>query len=142
MAAALAAGADGVRIGTRFVASEEAGAHPIYVDALIGAHAQDTAYTEAFSATWPKAPHRVLRSCVAAAEANTNEIVGEIPSLDGTRFPITRFSADVATRETTGAIEAMSLWAGESVGGVNRVQPAAEKVRELAEEAEKLLRRW
>jgi NAD(P)H-dependent flavin oxidoreductase YrpB (nitropropane dioxygenase family) len=142
MAAALAAGAAGVRVGTRFVASEEAGAHPVYRDALLGARAHDTIYTEGFSATWPNAPHRVLRSCVAAAEANTNEIVGEIPSLDGTRFPFTRFSADVATREATGAIEAMSLWAGESVGAVRRVQPAAEIVRELAEEAEKQLRRW
>ena len=43
---------------------------------------------------------------------------------------------------TTGAVEAMSLWAGESAGGVTRVQPAADIVRELAEGAERLLRRW
>jgi hypothetical protein len=36
----------------------------------------------------------------------------------------------------------MSLWAGESVGRVTRVQPAAEIVAELADEAERLLRRW
>jgi nitronate monooxygenase len=47
-----------------------------------------------------------------------------------------------ATQDTTGEIEAMSLWAGESVGGVKRVQPAADIVMELAEEAETLLRRW
>jgi nitronate monooxygenase len=35
MAAALAAGADGVRVGTRFAAAEEAGAHPRYVEALL-----------------------------------------------------------------------------------------------------------
>jgi hypothetical protein len=40
-----------------------------------------------------------------------------------------------------GAIEAMSLWAGESVGGVTSVQPAAEIVHELAGEAETLLQR-
>ena len=34
------------------------------------------------------------------------------------------------------AIGAMSLWAGESVGAVKRVQPAAEIVRELVEETE------
>ena len=49
MAAALAAGADGVRVGTRFVAAAEAAVHPEYVAALIAAEAQDTAYTEAFS---------------------------------------------------------------------------------------------
>ena len=32
--------------------------------------------------------------------------------------------------------------AGESVGGVRRVQPAAEIVRELADGAERLLGRW
>ena len=38
----------------------------------------------------------------------------------------------------TGAIEAMSLWAGESVGGVKRGQPAAEIIQELAGEAARL----
>jgi hypothetical protein len=42
----------------------------------------------------------------------------------------------------TGEIDAMALYAGESVGGVTRVQPAAEIVHELAEGAEQLLRRW
>ena len=46
------------------------------------------------------------------------------------------------TRGVTGAVEAMPLWAGESVGGVTRAQPAAEILQELAEEAERLLRRW
>ena len=68
MAAALAAGADGVRVGTRFVAAAEAGVHPEYVAALIAAEPQDTAYTEAFSVGWSNAPHRVLRSSIAAAE--------------------------------------------------------------------------
>jgi hypothetical protein len=36
----------------------------------------------------------------------------------------------------------MPHWAGESVDGIKRVQPAAEIVHELADEAEKLLRRW
>jgi nitronate monooxygenase len=79
---------------------------------------------------------------VAAAEAFPGEIVGEHLSLDGTRTPWHRFECDVATRDTTGAIAAMPHWAGESVSSVTRVQPAAEIVRELAEEAEALLRRW
>lgn len=49
MAAALAAGADGVRVGTRFVASMEADMHPVYTDALIAANAKDSAYTLAFN---------------------------------------------------------------------------------------------
>jgi NAD(P)H-dependent flavin oxidoreductase YrpB (nitropropane dioxygenase family) len=42
LAAVLAAGADGARIGTRFVAARESGAHPRYVDALIAARPEDT----------------------------------------------------------------------------------------------------
>jgi hypothetical protein len=44
------------------------------------------------------------------------------------------------TKETLGTIKAMSLFAGESVGDVRRVQSAEEIVNELAGEAEKLLR--
>ena len=142
VAAALAAGADGVRVGTRFVAAREAGAHPEYVAALIAARAEDTVYTRAFHLGWPDAPHRVLRSCVAAAEAFGGEVVGEALRLDGTRAPIPRFATTVADRNTTGAVGSMPLWAGESVGGVTRVRPAAEIVQELAEGAEALLRRW
>jgi nitronate monooxygenase len=58
MAAALVAGADGVRIGTRFVAAAEAGAHPAYVPALVAASAGDTVYTDRFAVGWPDAPHR------------------------------------------------------------------------------------
>jgi NAD(P)H-dependent flavin oxidoreductase YrpB (nitropropane dioxygenase family) len=141
LAAVLAAGADGARVGTRFAAAEESDAHPLYVEALLAAQPADTVYTEAFSVGWD-APHRVLRSCVAEAEAFPGDLVGEVPTLDGTREPLPRLAPDAINRGTTGAIAAMPLWAGESVGGVTRVQPAAEIVRELAGEAEWLLRRW
>ena len=88
------------------------------------------------------APGRTLRSAVDAAMAFPGDVVGEVPSLDGTRVPLHRFEPEVASTGATGAIEAMSLWAGESVGGVTGVQPAAEIVGELAAEAERLLRRW
>src|SRR5438067_3107192 len=68
MAAALAAGAAGVRVGTRFVASREANTHPVYLQALIDAQPEDTVLTETFSLGWPHAPHRVLRSSVIVAE--------------------------------------------------------------------------
>ena len=83
MAAALAAGASGVRIGTRFVAAAEADAHPVYVERLIASRSEDNVYSEAFSTNWPNAPHRVLRSCISAAEALETEIVGETPDLFG-----------------------------------------------------------
>jgi NAD(P)H-dependent flavin oxidoreductase YrpB (nitropropane dioxygenase family) len=143
LAAVLAAGADGARMGTRFVAAKEAGAHPTYVRALIQAEAQDTVYTDAFSFGWPDAPHRCLRSCVEAASAFEGDIVGEqFVAYSQEHRPVHRFQSLAVTEDTTGEIEAMSLWAGESVGGVKRVQPAGEIVRDLVEEAERLLRQW
>lgn len=143
LAAVLAAGADGARVGTRFVAAEEAGAHPYYVQALIQAEAKDTIYTDTFSYGWPDAPHRVLRSCVEAAKAFPGEIVGERMSLySGHRAPVHRLEPLPVMRDTTGSVEAMSLWAGESVAGVTKLQPAAEIIQELTEESEQLLRRW
>ena len=68
--------------------------------------------------------------------------MGERVQPDGTRAPVRRFGLGMPLETTTGAVEAMSLWAGESVSGVTRVQAAAEIVRELAEGAEHLLRRW
>jgi NAD(P)H-dependent flavin oxidoreductase YrpB (nitropropane dioxygenase family) len=130
VAAALAAGAAGVRVGTRFATALESGAHPAYVDALLRAESEDTVLTEAFSVMWPNAPHRVLRSCVAAAERLTEELAGEV-DYAGRVLPIPRLSFFVPTAETRGHIECMALYAGESVGAVTRRQPAAEIVRDL-----------
>ena len=143
MAAVLAAGAAGVRVGTRFIAASESEAHPAYVQALIAAGANDTILTERFAGGWP-VPHRVLRSCLEAAEAFDGDVVGErVHPLHGTKIKIARFQGDLTvTKRFTGAIEAMPLWAGESVGGIKRVQPAGEIVHELADEAEHLLRHW
>jgi len=144
MAAALAAGASAVRVGTRFVAAEEAGTHPAYVERLIAASAKDTILTEAFSANWPNAPHRVLRSCVEAVERFQGEFVGETaqPWAPGVRVPVQTRASFVADKTTTGEFDAMPLWAGESVDGVKRIQKAGEIVRELADEAERHLRKW
>ncbi|MET0502843.1 MAG: nitronate monooxygenase [Candidatus Binatia bacterium] len=141
MAAALAAGAAAVRVGTRFVAAQESDAHPAYVDALIRARAEDTVLTETFSVGWPDAPHRVLRSCVEAAENFTGDMVGQ-SARGGATYPVPRFAPNAPKRATVGDIAAMALYAGESVDAVRRIQPAAEIVRELSEGAERLLRTW
>jgi NAD(P)H-dependent flavin oxidoreductase YrpB (nitropropane dioxygenase family) len=140
VAAAMAAGADGVRVGTRFVAATESGAHPAYVAALIGATAEDTAYTTVFSGGWPDAPHRVLRSCVMAVESFQGDTVGTYVPLTGDQTNIARYGVVVADQTAAGMIEAMPLWAGESVSGVKRIQSAAEIILELAQGAEGIVR--
>jgi nitronate monooxygenase len=142
MAAALAAGASGVRVGTRFVAAEEANAHPTYVKALIGAEPEDTVVTEAFSVGWPNAPHRVLRSSLEAAQKFKGDIVARRKLSTGEVDEIRRFESMTATNQMTGNIEAMPHWAGESVGHVKELKPASSIIGEMAAEAEALLRKW
>jgi nitronate monooxygenase len=134
LAAILAAGAAAGRIGTRFVTASESAAHPRYVELLLRATGEDAVYTERFSVMWPDAPHRVLRSCIAAAEALDVEIAGELPMPTGP-LPLPRFAVVAPTRDTTGHVEAMALYAGQGVGAVTHVQPAREIVRDLIEGA-------
>jgi nitronate monooxygenase len=129
--AAIGAGAAAVRVGTRFVATTESGAHPAYIAALLSARsAHDTMLTTAFSGGWPDAPHRVLRSAVAAAEAFDGDVVAHAVA-SGQRRPVARFSSETPSRHVEGSVAAMALYAGESVGDVNDVRPAAAVVAEL-----------
>lgn len=138
LAAVLACGASGARIGTRFVACAESGAHPLYVKALLSATAADTCLTEAYSVGWPDAPHRVLRSAIDAAERAPDGVLGE-QEWGGQVLPIQRWSVSPPSTTTKGRIEAMALYAGESVTHVNSVRPAGEIVAELVAGAERLL---
>ena len=135
MAAVLAAGADAARVGTRFVATEEADTHTEYAQALVDAGPEDTVLTTTFSFMWPDAPHRVLRSCVDAADAFQGDTVGEAV-MAGQRMPVPHLAPPCPGRDTTGTIGAMALYAGQSVGAVTKVESAADIVKELAKGAE------
>ena len=86
LAAVLAAGAGGARIGTGFIATTESGAHPSYRAAIVAAEGRDTEITNAFAlcplcATSPRA--RTLTSAVEAVRSWQSESVGEIRSPAG-----------------------------------------------------------
>jgi nitronate monooxygenase len=126
-AAALAAGADGVRAGTRFVAAAESGAHPLYKQAVTNAAAGATEITGAFSvcplcATSPRA--RVLTSCVGALREVAGDTVGETTQ-GGQRVPVPRGHGTPPGAAATGHIDAMPMYAGESAAAITSVDPAA-----------------
>jgi NAD(P)H-dependent flavin oxidoreductase YrpB (nitropropane dioxygenase family) len=149
LAAALALGASGAWIGTRFLASKEVAIHPHYRERLLGATEDDTVYLdELFDIGWPKAPHRVLRnSTVAAWEAAGRPATGkrpgegEVVATSKSRGPIVRYRSYTPAADADGDIDALSLWAGQSVGVVHKIQPAAEIVREIDSEARSILLR-
>jgi nitronate monooxygenase len=143
VAAAIAVGASGVRMGTRFIATEESAAHADYKAAVVAAGANSTRITDAFNncplcASAPRA--RVLVSAIDAVEAIDVDVVGTMQGVDGELLPVPRRSWVPPTEDVSGHIDAMAMYAGESVVLVNDVVPAAQLARSLAEGAEALLR--
>ena len=149
--AALDAGAIAAVAGTRFLASEESGAHPDYKQRLVGG--SETLLTELFGMGWPRAPHRVL------ANGATRRWLGDdrrgppgIRALHAALSPLARLTSPsmqqrMARRPASGlldlappaptagmpaaTIETHPLYAGETVARVGSIQPAAELVAEL-----------
>ena len=138
LAAVLAAGAAGARIGTALVASEEADFHPDYKRAVLEASSDDAVYSNAFHAFWPDAPHRVLRSAIDAVQSLDAPTIGAM-ELGGHRVEVPRAAGAAPVASATGRIDAMALFAGQGVGSVTQLRPAATIVRELANGAQALL---
>jgi len=54
---------------------------------------------------------------------------------------VERYSAIAPYTDVTGDLEGLSNWAGQGVGLVNRIQPAADIVKKIAEEAVQVMRK-
>ena len=147
LVAALSLGADGVVMGTRFLATPEANVHPTYRDRLLVATEEDTVRTILFGHGWPHAPHRTLRTRFVeewlGRENETQEsrpdepIVGRT-KIAGHEIPVFRFSGIPPNVNATGDIESMDLLAGQSVGLVADEKPAGEIVREMIRGAQEV----
>ena len=139
VAAVLALGAQAAWLGTRFLLAEEAPVHEEYRRRLIAAAETDAQwYADLFGVGWPDTPHRALRNSTAQAwEAAGRPAPGLRPGEGeeiaryGQDGPMVRYSSALALAGTTGDIEALSLWAGQSVALAKRTQPAADIVAEL-----------
>ena len=150
VAAALALGAQAAIIGTRFLASTEARAHPEYKKKLLSANEDDTIRTTLFGFGWPNAPHRTLRTRFVedwlenearGQESRADEPVVSHTIISGQKMPLQRFMGFPPNVDTTGDIESMDLLAGQSVGLVREIKPAGEIVRELVNEAQEIISR-
>ena len=137
---AMRAGADGVWPGTRFVASNEASAHPDYKQRIVDSAAADTLLCDLFDVGWPDAPHRVLRNSTVRAWESAGRPAngsrpgeGEVVAHFANGTPILRYEDATPIAGMTGNVEALSLYAGESVDLIAEILPAAEIVRRLGE---------
>jgi len=151
IARALQLGAQGVSLGTRFVASEEAYIHQVYKDRVAGSRAEDTFFSQdLFNVGWPGAPHRVLKNKAfqewdAAGRPPPGQRPGEGEPIGRRRYPWgeedewPRYATGMLVPDFQGDPELAPMWAGESVSVVNDVKPAGEIVRDLVREAEAAL---
>jgi nitronate monooxygenase len=148
----LEAGAEAGVAGTRFLMSEESGAHPDYKARLIGA--QETVVTELFGLGWP-APHRVVPNAATDRWLRGDRrgpawvrAIHRLTSLGASRVPIALqlrlaasqrpnrplFGPAAATVDgPENLVDAGPLYAGESIGRIDDVRPAAELVRALSQ---------
>ena len=149
--ARLDAGAEAVVCGTRFLMTEESGAHPTYKARLV--EARDTIVTELFGAGWP-APHRVVPNAATARWlARDPRAPGWLRLLHRATAPVLLPGADadaVPPGGNAGAEPAdvrsrrgdrrrapepdrgRTLYAGECVNRIADIRPAGELVSELA----------
>jgi NAD(P)H-dependent flavin oxidoreductase YrpB (nitropropane dioxygenase family) len=146
LAAALMLGADGVWLGTRLVATTESAAHEDYKRRLVAAAGTDTVRTHVFGRDMPQFnPMRVVRNRVVSqwhdrvreipVDPETLPVIGTF-TLGGQATKLRKFSSFVPMREaTTGDLEEMPLLAGQGVGLVLDVRPAAEVIERMVTQA-------
>jgi NAD(P)H-dependent flavin oxidoreductase YrpB (nitropropane dioxygenase family) len=133
----MTAGAAGVMLGTRFLATREAAAHPDYKAALVAAKAEDTAFTNCFDGVWPFAMHRVLRnSTFTAWEAAGSPPPPHRPGEGDVVFAQRgtdhlRYDDDTPGPDATGDLLGACLYAGTSVEDIDRIEGAGDLVTRL-----------
>jgi NAD(P)H-dependent flavin oxidoreductase YrpB (nitropropane dioxygenase family) len=135
LAAALMLGADGVLMGTRFLATPEAPVPPSYKQAILDASVTDTVFTQipdlAPEVRWPGALSRVLRNRFVERWLGREEELRQQGAAAGEAAAAARARDDR---------EEMKLFAGQSSGLIGSIEPAGQIVRRVAAEAEATLR--
>jgi NAD(P)H-dependent flavin oxidoreductase YrpB (nitropropane dioxygenase family) len=135
LAAALALGAQGVLMGTRFLATRESPLHPNFKQAILDSDGHDTVLTEvpdiARANVWPGAMARSRRNAFIERWAGREwELRARQPEA----------AAGLQRAAETGDADNAALLIGQDAGLIHDVPPAGELVERIVAEAEALLR--
>jgi NAD(P)H-dependent flavin oxidoreductase YrpB (nitropropane dioxygenase family) len=134
LAAALALGAAGILLGTRFLATDEAPVGAAYKDAIVASSGSDTIVTTVADTLsgrdWPGAWARLRRTRFV------EEWLGREPELRRRRQAAWE---EVEEAEASDADDGL-MWIGQSAGLIDSIVPAADVVRQTTADAEEILR--
>jgi NAD(P)H-dependent flavin oxidoreductase YrpB (nitropropane dioxygenase family) len=134
LAAALALGADGVLLGTRFLASVESPLHENFKQAIVESDGHDTLLSEipdlAAGMVWPGAMSRSRRNRFIERWAGREWAL---------RQKQAEAFAQIRTAREAGDAQEAPLSMGQDAGLIHDIPPAGEIVRRIAEEAERIL---
>ncbi len=130
VAAVLALGASAAQIGTGFLRCPEAQIAPAWADAIGKAAPEDTIVSRAFSG---RPGRSIATAYVRAATAVDAPVPAPYPVQRGLTAPMRAAAA------TTGDVDRMQAWAGQSAA-LARAEPAARIVARLWTEAQTLVR--
>jgi NAD(P)H-dependent flavin oxidoreductase YrpB (nitropropane dioxygenase family) len=135
LAAALALGADGVLLGTRFLATDESPIAKGFKQAILESDGHDTLVTDipdvANGQVWPGAYVRVRRNRFI------EEWLGRGNELRRRRAEV---SAQLREAAQAGDPDRGAIMIGQTAGLIDRIEPAADLVRQISREAEAILR--
>jgi enoyl-[acyl-carrier protein] reductase II len=137
LAAALALGADGVWVGTRFIATPEARSVAGYKEALVGSREDATTVSRAYSGK----TMRVIRNEYTDYFDAHPEELKKFPEQMGRSFQdgALHLGGDQNLDDIDPTRECYP--AGQGVGGIHEVVPAADLVRRFVAEADAVLDR-
>lgn len=135
LAAALALGAQGVLLGTRFLATQESPLHPNFKQAVLDSDGHDTVLTEipdlARASVWPGAMARSRRNAFVERWAGREWEL---------RARQREVAAALEKAQETGDVDNASLLIGQDAGLIHDIPPAGEIVERIVAEAEALLK--
>ena len=135
LAAALALGADGVLLGTRFMATPEAPIHANFKQAIVKSDGHDTVLTEipdlASQRVWPGAMSRAQRNRFIERWAGREWAL---------RQDATEIGKQVAAARAAGDVDNATLSFGQDAGLIDSIKSVKEVVQDIVAEAEEILR--
>ena len=134
LAAALALGAEGVLLGTRLLATDEAPIHPHLKQAIVGSDGHDTVLTEipdiASQRVWPGAMARALRNRFIEQWAGREWELRQRAQEAGQAALVARQAGDVANAP---------ILIGQDAGLIEAILPAGTVIQRMVSEAEEIM---